>query len=83
MTSVALSPVTVSRPAVNFFGDERLDAVLRAPASTAGELLNRVVGSVRTFRAGQPAGDDETCLVAVVKPVQQATQCGESEVVRW
>jgi sigma-B regulation protein RsbU (phosphoserine phosphatase) len=57
-----------------FFGDERLDAVLRAPASTAAELLDHVVNSVRTFRAGRPAGDDETCLVAVVKPVQQSTQ---------
>jgi sigma-B regulation protein RsbU (phosphoserine phosphatase) len=67
----------------DFFGDERLDAVLRAPASSAAELLDHVVDSVRTFRAGRPAGDDETCLVAVVKPVQQTTPCGESEVVRW
>jgi sigma-B regulation protein RsbU (phosphoserine phosphatase) len=54
----------------DFFGDERLDAVLRVPASTAAELLDRVVNSVRKFRAGRPAGDDETCLVAVVKSVQ-------------
>lgn len=60
--------------AQEFFGDERLDAVLRAPASTAAELLDHVVNSVRTFRAGRPAGDDETCLVAVVKPVQESTQ---------
>ncbi len=56
------------------WGDEGLDAVLRAPASTAAELLDHVVNSVRTFRAGRPAGDDETCLVAVVNPVQQSTQ---------
>lgn len=58
----------------DFYGDERLDAVARDPASTATALLDNVVNSVRTFRAGQPAGDDETCLVAVVKPVQQSTQ---------
>jgi len=56
------------------FGDQRLDKVLRAPASTAAELLDHVVNSVRTFRAGRPANDDETCLVAVVKPVQQTAQ---------
>jgi sigma-B regulation protein RsbU (phosphoserine phosphatase) len=56
------------------FGEERLDAVLRAPASTAAELMDHVVHSVRTFRGGRPAGDDETCLVAAVKPVQQSTQ---------
>jgi len=55
------------------FGDERLDVVLRAPASTAEELLDHVVHSVRTFRGGRPAGDDETCLVVAVKPVQQST----------
>jgi sigma-B regulation protein RsbU (phosphoserine phosphatase) len=56
------------------WGDERLDAVLCAPASTPAELLDRVVNSVRTFRAGRPADDDETCLVAVVNPVQQCAQ---------
>jgi sigma-B regulation protein RsbU (phosphoserine phosphatase) len=61
-------------PVHDFFGDERLDAVLRAPASTATELRDRVVNSVGTFRAGRPAEDDETCLVAVVTPVQQNTQ---------
>jgi phosphoserine phosphatase RsbU/P len=58
----------------DFFGDKRLDAILRAPASTAADLLKRVVNSVKTFRAGRPALDDETCLVAVVKPVEQSTQ---------
>lgn len=48
------------------FGDTRLDSVLRTPASTAAELLQRVVNSVRTFRGGRPALDDETCLVALV-----------------
>lgn len=56
------------------FGDERLDAVLRVPASTAAELMDHVVTSARTFRGGRPAGDDQTCLVAAVKPVQQSTQ---------
>ncbi len=51
------------------FGEDRLDASIRASASNADELLHNVVNSVRTFRAGQPAGDDETCLVAVVNPV--------------
>lgn len=51
-------------------GYERLEAVLRAPASTSAELLDRVVRSVRTFGAERPAVDDETCLVAAVKPVQ-------------
>ncbi len=58
----------------DFFGDERLDAVLRAPASTAAALLEQVVDSVGTFRAGRAADDDETCLVAAVKPVQQCAQ---------
>lgn len=56
------------------FGDERLDASLRAPASTAAELLGRIVESVRTFRGGRPAGDDETCLVAVVNSDPADTQ---------
>lgn len=50
-----------------FLGDERLDALLHAPASTAAELLDHVVDSVQRFRGRRPAGDDETCLVAVVK----------------
>lgn len=67
--------ITESTNAANeFFGDKRLDAVLRAPASTAAELRDHVVNSVCTFRAGRPASDDETCLVAVEKPVQQSTQ---------
>lgn len=55
----------------DLFGDERLDAVLCTPATTAAELLDQVVNSVLTFRAGRPADDDETCLVAVVKSAQQ------------
>lgn len=51
-----------------FFGDERLDAILTAPENSAAGLLKQVVDSVRTFRAGRPASDDETCLVALVKP---------------
>ncbi len=58
----------------DLFGDERLDANLRAPANTATELLERIVDSVRTFRVGRPAGDDETCLVAVVKSDPADTQ---------
>lgn len=58
----------------DLFGDERLDAVLQNSPSTATALRNHVVSSVRMFRGGQPAGDDETCLVAVVKPLQQSTQ---------
>lgn len=66
-----------------FFGDERLDAVLTAPASSAAELLNQVVDSVRTFRARRAAADDETCLVALVKPTPSPRLRGpESEEVR-
>ncbi len=57
----------------DLFGDNRLDAVLTAPVSSAAELLDRTVDSVRTFRAGRPADDDETCLVAVVKCGLSAT----------
>jgi sigma-B regulation protein RsbU (phosphoserine phosphatase) len=57
----------------DLFGDERFDAVLRAPVSTAAALLAHVVGSVRSFRGGRPADDDETCLVVVVDPAQQST----------
>lgn len=63
-----------SNAARDFFGEERFDAALRSPARTAAELLDHIVNSVRTFRAGRPAGDDETCLVAVVNPAQQSTQ---------
>jgi sigma-B regulation protein RsbU (phosphoserine phosphatase) len=74
--------ITESRNAAHdFFGDERLDAALGAAASTAAELRDKVVNSVRTFRAGRPAGDDETCLVALVNPIG-ATAQAESEVVR-
>ena len=55
------------------FGDDRLDTVVRAPANTAAELLKHVVDSVKSFRARRPAHDDETCLVAVVKTVEQST----------
>lgn len=50
------------------FGDQRLDAALRGPASTAAQLLDHVVQSVLAFRAGRPADDDETCLVTMVQP---------------
>lgn len=74
--------VTESRnTAQAFFGDERLDAVLTASVNSAAELLNRVTSSVRTFREGRAAGDDETCLIALVKPMEATTQ-GEREVVR-
>ncbi|MBX3396863.1 MAG: SpoIIE family protein phosphatase [Phycisphaerae bacterium] len=55
------------------FGDERLEAVASATSNTAAELLDRIVNSVRTLRGGSPAIDDETCLVALVKPVPTAT----------
>lgn len=64
-----------------YLGDERLDAVLTAPVNSAAELLNRVGDTVRTFREGQPAGDDETCFIAFVNPIEATVQ-GESEVVR-
>jgi len=61
--------ITESTNAGNeFFGDQRLDAVVMTAATTAQELLQYVVNSVQTFRAGRPAGDDETCLVALVQP---------------
>jgi len=56
-----------------FFGDERFDAVLTGPANSAAGLLKHVVDSVKTFRAGRPAIDDETCLVARVRPGPTAT----------
>lgn len=55
-----------ANPAHDLYGDQRLDAVVRAPAHAATELLAHVVQSVRTFRGRQPANDDETCLVAVL-----------------
>jgi len=51
------------------FGDQRLDEALRAPTSGAAKLLERVVHSVHSFRAGLPPVDDETCLVACVKQI--------------
>lgn len=67
--------ITESRNAAHEdFGEERLDAAVRVPTSTAAALRDHVVSSVRMFRSGQPAGDDETCLVAVVKPLQSSTQ---------
>lgn len=67
--------------AQSLYGDERLDAVLSARVNSAAELLRRVASSVRVFREGRPAGDDETCLIALVKPIEVPVQ-GESEVVR-
>jgi len=63
------------------FGDERLDELLRVPAESAVDLVERVVHSVQAFRAERLPSDDETCLVAVVKPIGATTK-GESEVVR-
>lgn len=91
-SSVALQPgdrlvlfsdgVTESRNAAqSLYGDERLDAVLPAPVNSAAELLSRVTSSVRAFRDGRPADDDETCLIALVKPTEATTQ-REGEVVR-
>ena len=48
--------------------------MVRAPVSGAAELLSRIVVAVQTFRAGRPAIDDETCLVAVVKSGASDTQ---------
>lgn len=63
------------------FGDQRLDEVLRVPATRAAEYLERIVNSVQAFRAGRPPSDDETCLVVFVQPVG-ATMQSESEVIR-
>lgn len=68
-------------PAREMFGEPRFDELLRAPTARAAEFLDHLVHSVRAFRAGQPPRDDETCLVAVVKPIGAVAQ-GESEVVR-
>ncbi|MGE0480348.1 MAG: PP2C family protein-serine/threonine phosphatase [Vicinamibacterales bacterium] len=65
----------------SLFGDERLDAILPAPVNSAAELLNRVTSSVSAFREGRPAGDDETCLIVLVRPTEAITQ-REGEVVR-
>ncbi len=51
----------------DLFGDERLDMLLQNPPGTAAALRDHIVRSVRMFRGGQPAGDDETCLIALVK----------------
>lgn len=51
-----------------YFGDAQFDAVLKGPARSAAELLTRVVDSAKAFRANRPAADDESCLVALVKP---------------
>lgn len=56
------------------FGDQRLDEALRAPTNGAAELLERIVHSVHAFRAGLPPKDDETCLVAAVKPLRAPVQ---------
>ncbi|HRX87757.1 MAG TPA: SpoIIE family protein phosphatase, partial [Phycisphaerae bacterium] len=53
-----------------FFGDERLDEAVRHPTAAAAELRDHVVTAVRTFRGSQSADDDETFLVAAVKPIQ-------------
>lgn len=69
--------------AYGLFGDERLDSILTAPVGSAAELLKQVVDSVRTFRARRPATDDETCLVALVKPALCPLLSGpKSEEVR-
>ena len=65
-----------------YFGDERFDAVLTAPVSSAAELLKHVVDSVKGFRARRPAKDDETCLVALVKPRSAAAPSFESEEIK-
>jgi sigma-B regulation protein RsbU (phosphoserine phosphatase) len=62
------------------FGDPRLDEVLCSPTNGAAELVDRVLHAVQAFRAGLPPTDDETCLVAVVKPIGDRQD--ESEVVR-
>lgn len=56
------------------FGDEKLDEIVCTPASGAAELVSRIVAAVQTFRAGCPAIDDETCLVATVQPAQEFIQ---------
>jgi sigma-B regulation protein RsbU (phosphoserine phosphatase) len=52
------------------FGDDRLDELLRAPVSRAADLLSRIVGALQMFRGGTPGIDDESCLVALVKPIR-------------
>lgn len=67
--------ITESRSAAHeFFGDEKLDEIVVAPVGGAAELLSRIAVAVQTFRAGRPAVDDETCLVAVVKSGAADTQ---------
>lgn len=56
------------------FGDDRFDGLLRAPTTSAKELVERVVHNVQAFRAGLPPNDDETCLVAAVKPIGTTVQ---------
>ncbi len=63
------------------FGDERLDSVVCAPANTAADLLSHIINSVVTFRAGRSVLDDETCLVAIVKPFNNSA-IRQGEVVR-
>lgn len=47
-------------------GDSCFDEILAAPAATAAELVARLTAALRTFRAGRPPEDDETCLVCFV-----------------
>jgi len=62
--------IETTNPARELYGPERLDSAVRVPSRSAAELLDHVVSSIRTFRAGQPANDDETCLAAVVNPLK-------------
>jgi phosphoserine phosphatase RsbU/P len=65
----------------DFFGDERLDAVVRTPAGSAAELVRHMVVTLQSFRAGRAAIDDETCLVALVNPDRAGALCDhESEI---
>lgn len=63
--------ITESRNvAHSLFGDQLLDATVSPRVNSAADLLNRVTSTVRAFRAGRPADDDETCLIAMVRPFE-------------
>ncbi len=58
----------------DYFGDERLIAVLRESADRpARAICDAILAAVETFAAGEPPGDDQTLLVVRLwKPVPAA-----------
>ncbi len=53
-------------PLGEMFGPQRLDAVLENCLLYASDLIERLLGAVRTFAEGRPADDDQTVLIAKI-----------------